>query len=116
MVLHRFNADLTVAPHPMPVRCDAAKKVQSSLCLDRAGVKTTLPHMGTRRNDSVTGSTPVHRAFIVRCWAEPGAGTAASSIWRYSVQEMPDGPRLGFACLDELLGYLREEADHRSEP
>ena len=51
-----------------------------------------------------------YRAFLLRCWQEPEAGQASGAAWRFTLVEAVDeAGKRGFACLEDLVGYLREE-------
>jgi hypothetical protein len=46
------------------------------------------------------------RSYVLRLWRESGA---ARPVWRASLTVIPDGPRLGFAGLVEVVHYLQGE-------
>ena len=53
-----------------------------------------------------------YRAFLLRCWQEADAGPAGEAVWRFTLVQMGEGQtKKGFACLEELLAYLRDELD-----
>jgi hypothetical protein len=55
---------------------------------------------------------PGYRAFLLRCWREPGAGPDGESAWRFTLTQPGDkGSRRGFASLEDLVAYLREELE-----
>ena len=48
-----------------------------------------------------------YRAFLLRCWQEDLDG---ESHWRFTLVQMgEEGGKRGFASLEELVDYLREE-------
>ncbi len=51
-----------------------------------------------------------YHAFLLRCWQESPALTREESTWRFALIHI-DGlqTKKGFACLEDLLDYLREE-------
>ena len=53
-----------------------------------------------------------YRAFLLRCWLETTAGPAA---WRFCLVEPGNGQtERGFASLEALLAYLRQELEAES--
>jgi len=53
-----------------------------------------------------------YRAFLLRCWQEADAGPAGDAAWRFTLVQLGQGgTRKGFACLEELVAYLRDELD-----
>ena len=53
------------------------------------------------------GSGGKYRAFLLRCWQDEEDG---ESRWRFTLLEAGDeGGKRGFACLEELVTYLRVE-------
>jgi len=66
--------------------------------------------------------TPTQRryySYLLRLWQVDGAG---SPIWRASLEDPHTGERRGFADLDSLFAFLKEQAgggsewDERSRP
>ncbi len=60
------------------------------------------------------GITLYDRSFLLRCWQEPVSTVTGSldraSHWRFSLTGMGEQPfNKGFASLDELVTFLREE-------
>jgi hypothetical protein len=53
-----------------------------------------------------SGEVPHHMSYLLRLWRERGS---ASIQWRASLQDPHSGERLGFAQLDELVAFLREQ-------
>ena len=53
-----------------------------------------------------------YRAFLLRCWQEADAGPAGEAVWRFTLVQMGEGQtKRGFACLEDLVAYLRAELD-----
>jgi hypothetical protein len=51
-----------------------------------------------------------YRAFLLRCWREPGAGRDGGPAWRFAVMEVGgEQTQRGFACLKALVDYLEED-------
>jgi len=51
-----------------------------------------------------------YRAFLLRCWQEPEAGPGGQPAWRFTlVQVGEERAKKGFASVEALLDYLREE-------
>ena len=50
---------------------------------------------------------PDYRAFLLRCWQEPGAGPDDAPAWRFALLQL-DGTEIkrGFASLQELCAHL----------
>jgi hypothetical protein len=58
------------------------------------------------------GSGRAYRAFLLRCWQEPGAGSGSQPAWRFSlVWAEGEGEQRGFASLEDLGEYLRQELE-----
>jgi hypothetical protein len=53
-----------------------------------------------------SGEVPGYRSYLLRLWREMGTG---STWWRASLQDPRSGERVGFAHLDELFAFLREQ-------
>jgi hypothetical protein len=53
---------------------------------------------------SAGGGARGYAAYLLRLWREKGTGPTR---WRASLQDPHSGERVGFANLEELLGYLR---------
>ena len=53
-----------------------------------------------------TGEGLGYRSYLLRLWRERGS---ASIHWRASLQDPHSGERMGFAHLDELVAFLREQ-------
>ena len=49
---------------------------------------------------------PDYFAYLLRLWREKGGQT---TWWRASLQDPHSGERVGFAHLDELVTFLREQ-------
>ena len=50
----------------------------------------------------VNQDDPQYHAFLLRCWCEAGQ-------WRYSLEQVGNGRRLGFASLIDLATFLHEQ-------
>lgn len=53
-----------------------------------------------------------YRSYLLRLWREDGG----QQFWRASLQSTETGERRGFASLDALFGFLREQVGSRDEP
>jgi hypothetical protein len=60
----------------------------------------------TREQKGPAGEVPGYQSYLLRLWREKGR---ASIQWRASLQDPHSGDRVGFAHLDELVGFLREQ-------
>jgi len=55
---------------------------------------------------------PGDRAFLLRCWQEADAGPGGESAWRFALARAGgEGTRRGFASLEALVAYLRQELE-----
>ena len=62
------------------------------------------------RTSDIRESREDYRAFLLRCWQEPGAGPEGHPAWRFTLVEAGDeAGKRGFVNLKELVGYLRKE-------
>ena len=63
---------------------------------------------GATMTDERKGSGEIsgYVSYILRLWREKGR---ASTWWRASLQDPLSGQRVGFAHLDELVAFLREQ-------
>jgi hypothetical protein len=52
-------------------------------------------------------------AYMLRLWR---VHDGQKTIWHASLQDVRGGPRLGFADLDQVVAYLRQELNLPSEP
>jgi hypothetical protein len=52
------------------------------------------------------GELSGHVSYLLRLWREKGK---ASTWWRASLQDPVSGERVGFAYLDDLVAFLREQ-------
>jgi hypothetical protein len=51
-----------------------------------------------------------YRAYLLRCWQEAGAGPDGEPAWRFALVQAGDERHgRGFASLEALVAYLREE-------
>lgn len=57
---------------------------------------------------------PDYRSYLMRLWR--AGGEAASSPWRASLEDPHTGERFGFAGLEELFDFLREQIGDRNLP
>jgi hypothetical protein len=53
-----------------------------------------------------SGKVPDHVSYLLRLWRERGE---QMTWWRVSLQDPLSGQRVGFAHLDELVAFLREQ-------
>lgn len=54
-----------------------------------------------------------HLAYLLRLWR---ADNGTEAIWRASLQDVRTGERLGFAGLDEVVAYLRQQLTSSPRP
>ena len=51
-----------------------------------------------------------YRAFLLRCWQEPGARPGWEAAWRFAlVQTGDEGTTRAFSTLDEMVVYLQDQ-------
>lgn len=55
-----------------------------------------------------------YQAFILRCWAERG-DTDEKPVWRFSLEPVAGGKRLGFSDLKMLLSFLERQTGEEGE-
>ncbi|MEM7128313.1 MAG: hypothetical protein AAF702_18420 [Chloroflexota bacterium] len=53
-----------------------------------------------------------YRAYILRCWSEQYDD---SPIWRFSLEEIPSGQRMGFSNLTAVADFLRKQIENKGE-
>jgi hypothetical protein len=56
----------------------------------------------------VTKAQPDYLSFLLRLWR---ARTEAGVVWRASLESPHSGKRIGFASLDDLFSFLRQETE-----
>jgi hypothetical protein len=54
-----------------------------------------------------------YQSYLLRLWRAPGGD---EQPWRASLQDPLTGERQGFADLEALVAYLRDEIDGKSAP
>ena len=59
-----------------------------------------------RHEEKGPRETPGYYSYLLRLWREKGS---ASIQWRASLQDPHSDERVGFAHLDELVAFLREQ-------
>ena len=60
----------------------------------------------TREQKGPPGEELGYQSYLLRLWREKGG---ASIQWRASLQDPHSSERVGFAHLDELVAFLREQ-------
>jgi hypothetical protein len=53
-------------------------------------------------------ATQFYRSYLLRVWR---AGSADAPIWRLLIEDVQSRERYGFARLEQLVAFLREQAD-----
>jgi hypothetical protein len=63
--------------------------------------------MASKDREGAALTDPDYRAFLLRCWQEPGAGAGGVPAWRFVLVQL-DGKEVkrGFASLKELYAHL----------
>jgi hypothetical protein len=56
---------------------------------------------------------PAYQSYLLRLWRVPGG---AGQPWRASLHDPLTGERQGFADLEALLAYLRDQIEGESAP
>ena len=51
---------------------------------------------------------PKYHSYLIRLWREDGEG---KSDWRFMLVNLIEGRQWGFANLDRLLAFLKEQVD-----
>jgi hypothetical protein len=81
-------------------------------CLPKAG----FPAQSTKLFSEATITTmqPDYLSYLLRLWRVDGDNaaqpTANQAVWRASLENPHTGERKGFASLDDLFDFLREQA------
>jgi len=65
-----------------------------------------LTRIGEAHGAAMTETPPMSQSYLLRLWPASSAGT---SVWRASLMNVHTGERYGFADLDSLLVFLREQ-------
>jgi hypothetical protein len=50
-----------------------------------------------------------YRAYLLRFWEEGRGHPDLPGAWRFSLEDPRSGQRQGFASLEALVGFLRQE-------
>jgi hypothetical protein len=53
----------------------------------------------------MTGGGRDYMAYLLRLWR---TGLGENAAWHASLQDARTGERMGFACLDDLVAYLKQ--------
>ena len=61
--------------------------------------------MEGREGMSATSEAQDYLAYLLRLWRTGGEESAA---WHASLQDARTGQRIGFACLDDAVAYLKQ--------
>jgi hypothetical protein len=61
----------------------------------------------------MTEALPASQAYLLRLWQASNAGTP---VWRVSIVNVHTGERHGFADLDSLLLFLKEQTSGDARP
>jgi len=57
-------------------------------------------------------TTPMYASFLVRLWREERpASSEPATAWQSELKHIQSGGRWTFSTLDELLGFLRRQAE-----
>jgi hypothetical protein len=101
-------------PVPCPLYTTRQQKATSperSPNVFRMGVRYTghireLWSNGVTQEQKRSGEVAGYVSYLLRLWREKGEQTTR---WRASLQDPHSGDRVGFAHLDELVAFLREQ-------
>ena len=52
---------------------------------------------------------PLYLSFMLRCWQEQSQTPGQPVVWRFSLEDVETGERLGFANLQILTVFLQEQ-------
>jgi hypothetical protein len=64
---------------------------------------------------SLFDQPPRYYTFLLTLWEERNQNLAESSVWRFRLQSSRTGKQHGFATLEELMAFLKEETRGESE-
>ncbi|MBI5034639.1 MAG: hypothetical protein HZB51_29305 [Chloroflexi bacterium] len=53
-----------------------------------------------------------YQSYLLRFWQESNAPTNSARVWRFSLEDPRTGERMGFANLEHLLAFLREQMNN----
>ena len=53
---------------------------------------------------------PSYRTYLIRCWEERSRDPTLPTVWRFSLEDPHTGQRRGFASLQDMVAFLRGEA------
>ena len=56
---------------------------------------------------------PKYHSYLLRLWQE---GTGRKSHWRFVVVNLTEGQQRGFASLERMVAFLKEQVDELSAP
>ena len=63
----------------------------------------------TNRKELIPPADGAYRAFLLRCWQEPGTGQEREAAWRFALVPAGDEERIRvFASMEEMVRYLRQ--------
>lgn len=54
-------------------------------------------------------------SFLLRCWQERSPQTGLPTVWRYSLEDIRTGRRVGFVTLEAALAYVRGKLTTNNE-
>jgi hypothetical protein len=57
----------------------------------------------------MTNTKHRYQAYLLRLWAETSAG---QPVWRASLEDSHTGTRQGFASLEQLFVFLKEQTEY----
>jgi len=58
---------------------------------------------------SVFEHPPRYRAYLLRFWEERGQHADDGEVWRFSLEDLHTQERRGFASLEEVMTFLRQQ-------
>jgi hypothetical protein len=65
-------------------------------------------HLGRRMEQAARSHN--YQAVVLRCWVE-GGSSGDKPVWRFSLEPVAGGRRLGFSDLKTLLSFLEHQTE-----
>ncbi len=69
----------------------------------------SLPGARRTPRENMPTQTPRYRSFLMRCWEERSQIPDQPVIWRFSLEDVETGERLGFRDLEALVVFIQTQ-------
>jgi hypothetical protein len=80
-------------------------------------VSRSIPHLTTNEKNGAMAKlyrSQHYRSYLLRFWLEYRENPKLPGVWRYSLEDPHTGEKLGFASLELLTAFLRQQASEAS--